>query len=58
MAMDRRCVVETLAEFGFTGPAVSPRMRCCGETDVLTCCTGHDEVSVYSKKERRVKASE
>lgn len=55
--MDGRCVVETLAEFGFTGPAVTPRMRCCGQPDVVTC-TGHDEVYVYSKKERRVKASD
>lgn len=57
MAMDRRCVVETLAEFGSTGPPVTPRMRCCGETDVLASIA-HDEVYVYSKRESRVKASD
>lgn len=57
LAMDCRCDVETLEEFGLTGPSVSPRMTCCGEADVLTC-TADDEVYVYSKKERRVKASD
>lgn len=55
--MDRRCYVESLAEFDLTGPSVTPKMKCCGEADVLTC-TAYHEVHVYSKKERRVKASD
>lgn len=57
MAVGNRCEVETLAEFGFTGSSVPPTIKCCGETDVLAC-SGYDEVYVYSKKERRVKASD
>lgn len=55
--MERRCHVQTLAEFDLTGASVNPKMTSGGETDVLTC-TDDCEVHVYSTKEMRVKASD
>ncbi|XP_042363888.1 Fanconi anemia core complex-associated protein 100 [Plectropomus leopardus] len=52
--MEGRCVVETWAEFGFSGTSCSPRVMCGLGTDVFFC-TG-SEVYVFSAQERKLTA--
>ncbi|XP_054455183.1 Fanconi anemia core complex-associated protein 100 [Anoplopoma fimbria] len=53
--MERRCAVETWAEFGFSGASCTPRLRSGFGTDVFLC-TGNDEVYVFSSQERKLTA--
>ncbi|XP_026172170.1 Fanconi anemia core complex-associated protein 100 [Mastacembelus armatus] len=53
--MEGRCVVETWAEFGFSGPSYVPRLRLGFETAVFLC-TGSDEVYIFSTQERKLTA--
>uniref|UniRef100_A0A3Q1ID42 FA core complex associated protein 100 n=1 Tax=Anabas testudineus TaxID=64144 RepID=A0A3Q1ID42_ANATE len=53
--MERRCVVETWAEFGLSGTSCSPRVAFDCGTDVFLC-TGSDEVYLFNTQERKLTA--
>ncbi|KAM9837981.1 Fanconi anemia core complex-associated protein 100 [Aulostomus maculatus] len=53
--MEGRCVVDTLAQFGFSAVSFAVRIESCCGTDVFVC-TGSEEVYFFSPPERKLAA--
>lgn len=57
MAVEERCLVETWADFGFSGVSCTPKVVFGGQR-VVFICSGCDEVNVFCTKERKLTASD